>query len=141
MRNFIFSFLALILLPAYISGQVVKGKVLDSSGMGVPTAFIVVGNSSVHTYSDIDGSFSINAKVGDVLNVSLVGFDPTTATGTAEPMLITLIESADTALKEVVVIGYGTAKKRDLTGSIVKVQAKEIADKPNPNPITSVQGK
>ncbi|MBW4361436.1 SusC/RagA family TonB-linked outer membrane protein [Flavobacterium taihuense] len=141
MRNFIFSFLALILLPAYMSGQVIKGKVSDQNGMGIPGAFVVVGNSSVFTYSDFDGSFSINAKVGEILKISLVGFDAISVAATSEPMMITMKESKDTALKEVVVIGYGTAKKRDLTGSIVRIDAKQLADKPNANPIVSVQGK
>ena len=44
-------------------------------------------------------------------------------------------------MDQVVVIGYGTASKRDLTGSIVKVSGKEVADKPNTNPVASLQGK
>ncbi len=43
-------------------------------------------------------------------------------------------------MDEVVVIGYGSASKRDLTGSIVKIQGKDVADKPNTNPISSLQG-
>lgn len=139
MRNFIFSFLALILLPAYMSGQVIKGKVLDQGGLGIPGAFVVAGK--VATDTDIDGNFSINAKVGDMLKISLVGFDPITIAATAEPMTITLKESKDTKLDEVVVIGYGTAKKRDLTGSSAKVSGKEVTDKPNTNPVSSMQGK
>jgi TonB-linked SusC/RagA family outer membrane protein len=140
MRNFIFSFLALILLPGYMSGQV-KGKILDKSGMGIPGAFITASNSNLSAYSDFDGSFNIDAKVGQVLKITLVGFESQSLPATTDPMTITMKESEDTALREVVVIGYGSAKKRDLTGSIVKVQGKEIADKPNPNPIVSVQGK
>ena len=139
MRNFIFSFLALILLPAYMSGQVITGKILDQTGLGIPGAFIVTGNVSTET--DFDGNFSIKAQEGDILKVSFVGFEAVSIPATSTPMSITLKESADSQLKEVVVIGYGTAKKRDLTGSIVKIQGKEIADKPNPNPIVSVQGK
>src|SRR6187402_1468949 len=119
MRNFIFSFLALILLPAYMSGQVITGKVLDQTGLGIPGAFVVAGNVSADT--DIDGNFSIAAKEGDILKISLVGFEAVSVPATSTPMTITLKESQDTALKEVVVIGYGTAKKRDLTGSSVKV--------------------
>jgi TonB-linked SusC/RagA family outer membrane protein len=141
MRNFIFSFLALILLPAYMSGQVIKGKISDQNGIGIPGAFIVAGDSNVSAYSDFDGSFTINAKVGEILKISLVGFEAVSVAATLAPMTITMKESKDTALKEVVVIGYGTAKKKDLTGSIVKIDSKQIADKPNPNPIVSVQGK
>jgi len=141
MRNFIFSFLALILLPAYMSGQVIKGKVSDQNGIGIPGVFIVVGDSNVSAYSDFDGSFNINAKVGEILKISLVGFEPASVAATSEPMTITMKESKDTELKEVVVIGYGTAKKKDLTGSTVQISGKEVADKPNTNPVASLQGK
>jgi homoaconitase/3-isopropylmalate dehydratase large subunit len=67
MRNFIFSFLALILLPAYMSGQVIKGQVLDSKGMAIPSAIIVATDSKTSTDTDFDGNFNINAKVGEVL--------------------------------------------------------------------------
>lgn len=141
MKKFIFSFLALILLPAYMSGQVIKGKVFDQNGIGIPGAFIVASDSKTTADTDFDGNFNINAKVGEMLKISMVGFDALSVKATSEPMTINLKESKDTELKEVVVIGYGTAKKRDLAGSIVKVDSKQIADKPNPNPIVSVQGK
>ncbi|AOW10711.1 SusC/RagA family TonB-linked outer membrane protein [Flavobacterium gilvum] len=139
MRNFIVGFLALILLPAYMSGQVITGKVLDQTGLGIPGAFVVAGNVSAET--DIDGNFSIAAKEGQILKISLVGFEAVSIPATAKPMTITMKESQDTALKEVVVIGYGTAKKKDLTGSSVKVSGKDVADKPNTNPVASIQGK
>ena len=127
MRNFIFSFLALILLPAYMSGQVIKGKISDQEGMGVAGASIVVGNSNVVTYSDFDGAFNINAKVGEVLNIKLIGFESRSITATAEPMQIKMI-ATETKLKEVVVvsIGYGTRRKIDNTGAISQLNAGEI---------------
>jgi TonB-linked SusC/RagA family outer membrane protein len=141
MKNFIFSFLALLLLPAYMSGQAIKGKVVDSSGMGVPGAIISAPESKTSADADFDGNFTINAEIGEILKVSMLGFDAVSIAATSGAMTITLKESSDTALKEVVVIGYGTAKKRDLTGSIVKVDGKQVADKPNSNPVSSIQGK
>ena len=141
MRNFIFSFLALILLPAYMSGQVIKGKVSDSNGIGIPGAIVVAADSRTSTDTDFDGNFSINAKVGEALKISMVGFDAITVTATAGTMAVTMQESKDMELKEVVVIGYGTARKRDLTGSIIKVEGKIVADKPNTNPVASLQGR
>jgi TonB-linked SusC/RagA family outer membrane protein len=141
MRNFIFSFLALILLPAYMSGQVIKGKVSDGKGIGIPGAMVVALGSRTTTDTDFDGNFNINAKEGDVLKISMVGFDAISVKATSGTMLVKMQESKDTELKEVVVIGYGTAKKRDLTGSTVRVSGKEVADKPNTNPIASLQGK
>lgn len=141
MRNFIFSFLALILLPAYMSGQVIKGKVSDNKGVGIPGAIIVAADSKTTADTDFDGNFSIKAKVGEVLKISMVGFDAVSVNATSETMAVKMQESKDTELKEVVVIGYGTAKKRDLTGSIVKVEGKIVADKPNTNPVASLQGR
>jgi TonB-linked SusC/RagA family outer membrane protein len=141
MRNFIFSFLALILLPAYMTGQVIKGKVLDKNGIGIPGAMVFATDSKTSADTDFDGNFNINAKVGEILKISMVGFDALSVTATSGTMSIKMTESKDTELKEVVVIGYGTAKKRDLTGSIVKIEGKTVADKPNSNPIASLQGK
>jgi len=141
MRNSIFIFLALILLPAYMSGQVIKGKVSDKYGVGIPGAIIVAADSKTNTDTDFDGNFNIKAKEGEVLKISMVGFDAISVKATSETMAITMNESKDTELKEVVVIGYGTAKKRDLTGSIVKVEGKTVADKPNTNPVASLQGR
>lgn len=141
MRNFVFIFLALILLPAYMSGQVIKGKVSDKNGVGIPGAIVIAVDSKTNTDTDFDGNFNIKAKIGEMLKVSMVGFDAISVKITSETMAITMNESKDTELKEVVVIGYGTAKKRDLTGSIVKVEGKIVADKPNTNPVASLQGR
>lgn len=141
MKNFIFSFLALLLLPAYMSGQMIKGKVVDKGGIGIPGAMVIGTNSKATASADFDGNFNINAKVGEMLKISFVGFDAITVRATEAFMLVSLKESKDTELKEVVVIGYGAAKKRDLTGSIVKVDGKSLIDRPNANPIASIQGK
>ena len=139
MRNFIFSFLALILLPAYMSGQVITGKVLDQTGLGIPGAFIVSGNASAET--DIDGKFSINANTGDILKISLVGFEALSIPATSTPMTVTMQESKDTELKEVIVIGYGTRKKIDNTTAISSIKAEEITKTKVLNASQAIQGK
>jgi TonB-linked SusC/RagA family outer membrane protein len=141
MRNFIFSFLALILLPAYMSGQVIKGKVLDQTGLGIPGAFITAADSNLSAYSDFDGSFNINAKAGQILKISLVGFDAVSLAATAEPMTITMKESKDTELKEVIVIGYGTRKKVDNTTAISSIKTEEITRTKVLNASQAIQGK
>ncbi|GAA6768404.1 hypothetical protein AAFH68_43590 [Flavobacterium sp. CGRL1] len=101
------------MLPAYMSGQAqaIKGKVVDSSGMGIPGAIIASSDARATADADFDGNFTINAKPGDILKISMLGFDSVSVPATAAPMTITLKEAGDTALKEVVVIGYGTRKK------------------------------
>jgi TonB-linked SusC/RagA family outer membrane protein len=141
MRNFIFSFLALILLPAYMSGQVIKGKVLDKNGIGIPGAIVVAADSKTNTDTDFDGNFDINAKVGEILKVTMLGFEETTAKATSASMTIVMQESEDTALKEVVIIGYGSRKKIDNTASITSIQAEELTKTKVLNASQAIQGK
>ena len=141
MRNLIFSLLALILLPAYMSGQVIKGKVLDSQGMAIPGTMVVATESRTSTDTDFDGNFEIKAKVGEPLKISMVGFEALVINATSTPMSIVLKESQDTALKEVVVIGYGTQKKSDITGAITVVSQKDLENRPNASAVSSLQGK
>jgi TonB-linked SusC/RagA family outer membrane protein len=141
MRNFIFGFLALILLPAYMSAQVIKGKVLDKTGIGIPGAIVVATESYTNTDTDFDGNFSINAKVGEMLKITMLGFEPSTVKVTSGPMIITMMESQDTALKEVVIIGYGSRKKVDNTTAIVSLKAEEISRTKVLNASQAIQGK
>ncbi|WP_409416893.1 SusC/RagA family TonB-linked outer membrane protein [Flavobacterium sp. PS2] len=141
MRNLIFSLLALILLPAYMSGQVIKGKVLDSQGMAIPGTMVVATESRTSTDTDFDGNFEIKAKVGETLKISMVGFEASTIKATSTPMSIVLKESQDTALKEVVVIGYGTRKKIDNTSAITSIKAEEITKTKVLNASQAIQGK
>ncbi|WP_173972924.1 SusC/RagA family TonB-linked outer membrane protein [Flavobacterium bizetiae] len=141
MKNFIFSFLALLLLPAYMSGQAIKGKVVDSSGMGIPGAVIASSDARATTDADFDGNFTINAKPGDILKVSMLGFDSVSVPATAALMSITLKEAGDTALKEVVVIGYGTRKKIDNTSAITSLKAEDITKTKVLNASQAIQGK
>jgi TonB-linked SusC/RagA family outer membrane protein len=141
MKNFIFSFLALLLLPAYMSGQAIKGKVLDSSGMGIPGAIISAPESRTSADADFDGNFTINAKVGETLKISMLGFDSVSVPATSGQMTITLKEAGDTALKEVVVIGYGTRKKIDNTSAVSSIKSEEITKMKVANASQAIQGK
>lgn len=143
MKNFIFSFLALLLLPAYMSGQAqaIKGKVVDSSGMGIPGAIVASSDAKATADADFDGNFTINAKPGDLLKVSMLGFDSVSVPATAAPMTITLKEAGDTALKEVVVIGYGTRKKIDNTSAVSSLKSEEITKMKVSNATQAIQGK
>lgn len=141
MRNFIFSFLALILLPAYVSGQVIKGKVLDKNGVGIPGAIIVAGDSKTNADTDFDGNFDINAKFGEMLKVTMLGFEVTMAKVTTANITIVMQESEDTALSEVVIIGYGSRKKVDNTAAITSIQAEELTKTKVLNASQAIQGK
>lgn len=106
----------------------IKGKVVDSSGEPIIGANVIVVGTSSGTISDVDGNFTIPASKGDVIKVSFIGFTDTTITIANQTTLqIVLIEDAKT-LDEVVVIGYGTARKSSLTGSLSQVSSESFAD-------------
>lgn len=119
----------------------VTGRVLGADGAPLAGASVVVKGSKNGTAADADGRFTLTVADDAVLIFSAIGYvTQEVAVGGRSEINLTLQVVANN-LNEVVVIGYGTASKRDLTGSIVKVEGKEIADKPNVNPVSSLQGK
>ncbi len=139
MKNFILGFLLLLCGISY--GQQITGQVLDEGGLPVPNAYITTDGGKVSTSADIDGNFSIKAAVGSPLTFSMLGYDTVTVNATSGPMKVTMKSSAANTLEEVVVIGYGTQKKADVTGAIAIVNEKDLRDRPNANVMSSVQGK
>lgn len=139
MKNFVFSFLALLLLPAYMSGQVIKGKVQDEKGLPIPGVNIVSTKSKASTTSDFDGNFSINAIINETLEFSFIGYETTIKKATSN-MAVTL-RGSETELKEVVVIGFGTQKRSDITGAISSIKSNELLKQPAANAVQSIQGK
>ncbi|MGK4568953.1 TonB-dependent receptor plug domain-containing protein [Flavobacterium sp. 3HN19-14] len=139
MRNFIFSFLALILLPMGIYAQSIKGKVSDENGLPLPGVSVTNTVSNASTVSDFDGNFSVAAQAGNPLKFTFIGYNDVTMNA-SDGMTLSM-QVASTNLNEVVVIGYGTTKKADITGSIAVVKEKEFKDRPNANPLSSLQGK
>ncbi len=120
----------------------VTGKVVSPTGQPLIGASVTVKDSNIGTSTDVDGNFSITVPDNAVLVVSSVGFETQEVPVAGQTTLtITMQEATGKSMDEVVVIGYGVASKRDLTGSIVKVAGREVADKPNTNPVASLQGK
>ena len=89
--------------------------------------------------TDFDGQFTINVPEGSNLIVSYVGYK--TLTVKAAPELTIYLEEDTEILDEVVVVGYSTEKKSDLTGSVSVVKMKDVADTPTGNVIQSLQGR
>jgi TonB-dependent SusC/RagA subfamily outer membrane receptor len=120
---------------------IVTGTVTGENSTPLSGVSVQVKGTNRGTTTNSQGVFSINAEANDVLVFSYIGYDTQeVATGGKSEINVTL-QPTKKELEQVVVIGYGTANKRDLTGSIVKVSGKEVADKPNTNPVASLQGK
>lgn len=119
----------------------ISGTVTDSAGRPLIGVTIKVKGTTMGTVTDAQGNFQLQVPDTAVLEVSYIGYDtrdiPVDGKSTFQ---ITLYISA-TSLNQVVVIGYGTQKKRDLTGSIAVISGDEVAKMPSTNPIASLQGK
>lgn len=119
----------------------VTGRVTGPDGQGVPSVTVRIKGSNAATTTGNDGSYSISAPDGATLVFSSVGYVEQEVPVNGRTTINVTLQIAAKDINEVVVIGYGTASKRDLTGSIAKVSGKEVADKPNANPLSSLQGK
>ncbi|OIR02946.1 TonB-dependent receptor SusC precursor [mine drainage metagenome] len=119
----------------------ITGRVMGSNGDPVPSATVRVKGTTVVTSADVNGYFTIIAPDNATLVISSVGFNQTEISVSGRKEVNVTLKESEKVLDQVVVIGYGTANKRDLTGSIVKIAGKEVADKPNTNPVASLQSK
>ena len=119
----------------------VSGKITDANGSALPRVSVKIKGSAVGTSSDADGNYTLSVPDGATLIFSSVGFVSTEEKVNGRSEINVVLQTSTKVIDEVVVIGYGTANKRDLTGSIVKISGKEVADKPNTNPIASLQSK
>ena len=98
--------------------NIVNGQVVDSNGEPIIGATVQVKGSKTGSVTDLDGNFSLNARPGETIIVSYIGFKTKETKAGNGPLSIKLEEDNKT-LNEVVVVGYGTMRKKDLTGSVV----------------------
>lgn len=131
--QFFFFFLALLALPALAQEKSVSGKVTDESGSGLPGVSVSVKGSSKGTSTDAEGNFKISVPNGAKLTFSYIGYEnQDVAVGNQTTLNVRLIPS-ETALNEVVVTTFGTAKKTSFTGSAAKIGAEKLGVRPITN--------
>ena len=119
--------LFLLILPIGIFAQsTLKGVVLDgSSQQPLPSVNIIVGGTTTGTTTDFDGNFTLsNVKNGDKIVFSYLGFQNQTITYSGQKEITVTLQEDSQQLKDVVVIGYGTVKKKDATGSLTSITSK-----------------
>ena len=124
--------------PAYAQNTTVKGVVRDAMG---PTAGATVVQKGTNngTITDLDGNFTINVPSNAVLVISFVGLD-TQEIPVAGKKFIEVTLSGNEELEEVIVVGYGTQKKSDITGSVASVDKARLSKLPVTNVLQAVQG-
>jgi TonB-linked SusC/RagA family outer membrane protein len=122
--------------------QTVTGKVSDNNGAPLSGVSVVIKGGSKGTTTNEAGEFSINARSGDVLYFSMVGFQVFSAkVSSNQPLVNIRLQSAAALINEVVVIGYGTQKRSAVTGAISTVNAKEVTELPVASVQQALQGR
>ncbi|MEZ4810663.1 MAG: TonB-dependent receptor [Allomuricauda sp.] len=120
----------------------VSGTVTDGQGTPMPGANVILKNTTTGVQTDFDGNYLLsNVPSNGTLVFSYIGFSPTEVPINGQTTIDVSLQEDTQALDEVVVIGYGTQKKADLTGSIVSVDAEQIEKTPTANVVQSLQGK
>lgn len=141
-KNVGFSLFLLLMGFGTISAQTeITGIVTDDTGVGVPGVNILIKNSTDGTVTELDGDYSIEASPTDVLVFSFIGYTTQEITVGSKTTIDVQLAGDAEALDEVVVIGYGTVKKKDLTGSVSQVSAKSFEDQPLSRTEEALQGR
>ncbi|GAA3914720.1 SusC/RagA family TonB-linked outer membrane protein [Chitinophaga oryziterrae] len=138
---------SLLLLTAGIASaqaqtKPITGKVTDESGMAIPGASIQVKGTSSGTSTGVDGSFKLNAPSNaTTLIVSFIGYVKQEVIITGKSEISVTLKAESTTLTDVVVVGYGTSRKKDLTGSVVSIKSADFNKGIVTAPDQLIQGK
>ena len=120
--------------------QTVTGTVTDTAGKPVVGATVLVKGGTVGTTTDVDGRFSLTIPAGSPLEVSFLGYARQEIATAGRTSLDIRLEEDAATLDEVVVVGYGTMKRRNLVGAVDQVDSRVIGDRSNGNLARSLQG-
>ena len=131
--------LSMVTTIMYAQTIVATGQVVDQTGETIIGATVMEKGTTNGAITDFDGNFTITVKKGATLVVSYIGFNNQELPA-AQGMKITLKEDAQ-SLQEVVVTGYTTQRKADLTGSVAVVQTKDLKTSSDSDPMRALQGK
>jgi len=128
-------------MPGYYQQKPVTGKVTDEKGEGVGNVSVTVQGTNRGTLTNADGTFSVNAKPGETLVFSIVGYKRSTAVVGTESNIAVSLSADASALADVVVVGYGTQKKVTVAGAVAQVKGSELQKAPVFNLSNSLVGR
>ena len=125
------------------NARTVSGKVTDKNGNALPGTNVVVQGTSTGVQADINGSYQIMVEnpADAILEFSFIGYVVQRIPLGSQTIINVELSEIAIGLDEVVVIGYGTVKKRDLTGSVATIKSGEITKTATNNALQSMQGK
>jgi TonB-linked SusC/RagA family outer membrane protein len=134
---------ALIPGAGFAQGTIdVSGKVLDRSNqLTLPGVSIKIKGSNLGAVTDVNGSFRVAAKSTDTLIFSFIGYQSQQVAINNQAVLKVQLDPESSALNEVVVVGYGTQRRKDLTGAISSIKSEDLAKVATPSFTSAIQGK
>lgn len=133
--------LSMLCLVAFAQGHQVSGLIKDTAGEPMIGVNVLVKGTTNGTITDFDGKFTLsNVSNNATLVVSYIGYLTKEVKYTGQKEMVVSLEEDSKALDEVVVIGYGTVKRRDLTGSVASVTGEKLAANPVANVAQALQG-
>jgi len=119
----------------------VTGKITNEKGVSLPRVSVYNKNSKKGTIADLDGNFGIKADKGDVLVFTFIGYKTQEVVITDQTIVNVSMEPVVSNLDQILVVGYGSAKKKDLTGSVSSINTQEIEDVPMITVDNAIAGK
>ena len=145
-RTNVFCLFLILFCPGFVlqsfgQTKAITGTVTDDKGVAVPNVSVIIKGSTTGASTNDQGKFSITAKPGDVLEVTSVGFKTATVTVGKQTDIHVEMQTDAASLTDVVVIGYGTMRKKDLTGAVAVVDMQELKSQPAASPVEALQGK
>ena len=132
--------LVLSLFFGTVSAQTVTGNVVDETGEAVIGATVMEKGTKNATVTDFDGNFTIKMESGNVLTISYIGMQSQDVNVAGKTSVNVVLKEDATTLQDVVVVGYGTMKKQDLTGSVSSVNTEQLNAKGAPSVLGNLQG-
>lgn len=125
-RKFALTLCALLLTVCVYAQKTLNGVVLDEQDMPLIGATVAFSGKTGGTVTDMDGKFTLKVKVGDKLTFSYIGYQTKTMTFKGQNNITVRLEPDNKLLDEVVVVGYGSMKRSDLTGSVASVRGEDL---------------
>ncbi|MEM9718404.1 MAG: TonB-dependent receptor [Bacteroidota bacterium] len=129
------------LLDDFVAPAIISGMVQDVAGNPLSGASVIIKGTSSGTLTNPDGSYSVDAAYDDVLVFSYIGFSSKEIPINNQTKIDVVLEEEEADVDEIVIVGYGTQKKSDLTGSITSINGTEIQSIIAGNPTSALQGK
>ncbi len=128
-------------LTLFAQNRTVTGTVKDAGGTGVPGVTVQLVGTTIGTVTDVNGAFNISVNKNETMKFSCIGYVTQTFVLTDQATVNIVLQEETTTLNEVVVIGYGTQMKKDLTTAVSVVDQKAMKDRPIVSAVEALQGK